>query len=145
MFRRSVLLALGLSLIGSPAASRPFAECTAGLGMLANPAITISADPVRPWVPTNRGATTRFELSTAEGSATDPGPRIDFAVPRAADVALRVYDLRGRVVARLHEGPLEPGRHVRAWPRPDELASGVYFVRLEADGKIRVRMTSFVR
>jgi hypothetical protein len=56
---------------------------------------------------------------------------ISFAIPEAAHVSLRVYDILGREVASLIDGRVEAGFHTavldaEAWP------SGVYVYRMEA-------------
>jgi hypothetical protein len=64
-------------------------------------------------------------------------PRTVLSLDLAADAArasVRVYDLRGRLVDTLHDGPLAAGVHAMPW-RPRGLASGVYLYRLEADGR----------
>lgn len=60
--------------------------------------------------------------------------RIAFALPRAGDVELVVFDPQGRRVARLVHTRLEAGRHEAAWDGRDETgvraAAGLYFGRL---------------
>lgn len=55
---------------------------------------------------------------------------------RPAPVRLVVHDVRGRIVAVLHEGEMSAGRHALSWePRDDQgarLPSGVYFLRLDS-------------
>ena len=53
------------------------------------------------------------------------------ALPEASVVRLAVYDLLGRAVARLVEGPMEAGRHTVQFDVVD-LPSGMYLYRLEA-------------
>jgi photosystem II stability/assembly factor-like uncharacterized protein len=62
--------------------------------------------------------------------------QIRFELSRTGEVALRVYDVTGRLVTILAQGKREPGQHVVAWNARDA-ASGIYFVRLEA-GDVRV-------
>jgi hypothetical protein len=70
------------------------------------------------------------------------GTVVSLAVPQAGVVSLRVYDLRGRQVAVLHEGMLERGLHQFVWSGTDaarqRVSSGIYLVRLQAPG---VRLT----
>ena len=78
--------------------------------------ITLGAPPVR-----------------AELSAT-PNPfggrtRISYAVPRAGDVSLVVYDAVGRPVQTLASGRREPGRYNATW-NAGNAADGVYFYTL---------------
>jgi uncharacterized delta-60 repeat protein len=62
--------------------------------------------------------------------------RLAFAVAEAREVRVSVYDVAGREVARLVDGPLEAGRYEVAWTGADAsggaLAAGVYVVRMEA-------------
>jgi len=58
-----------------------------------------------------------------------------FALPAAGPVSLRVYDVQGRRVAELVNGPLPAGRHVVRWDgissHRQACSAGVYFIRLE--------------
>jgi hypothetical protein len=64
---------------------------------------------------------------------------IGYEVPEVAKVRVVVYDLGGRQVRVLAEGYQEPGRREVAWDGQDgegrEVASGVYFYRLEIVGR----------
>jgi len=66
------------------------------------------------------------------------GALIALAAPRAAGASLRIYDVQGRLVRRLHEGPVAAGLARFTWQGDDErgarVAAGVYFVRAEAPG-----------
>jgi len=57
----------------------------------------------------------------------------------AARVLLRLYDVAGRLRGQLYDGPLTPGTHTfPVDPRtitPDRLSPGVYFVRVDLDGR----------
>jgi hypothetical protein len=55
-----------------------------------------------------------------------------WGLPEAGRVSLRVYDLLGREVARIADGAtFDAGWHTTRWE--PELASGTYFVRLQAE------------
>jgi len=62
-----------------------------------------------------------------------------FALPRSARVALAVYDTSGRRVRTLVSETLPPGEHAIAWDLRDEMrrevVAGLYFARLEVEGK----------
>jgi len=64
---------------------------------------------------------------------------IAFDLPVAGRVSLAVYDVAGRLVRSLVEGPREAGRFVEAWDGRSSSGSaslaGVYFVRLMANGR----------
>lgn len=63
----------------------------------------------------------------------NPATEIDFELPEAAEVRLAVYDLAGREVAVLTEGPLEAGAHRVAF-EAGGLPSGTYMYRLVTPG-----------
>jgi hypothetical protein len=54
---------------------------------------------------------------------------LTFAVPRAEHVTLRIFDVNGRAVATLLDGPAEPGVHTLRW-NADRQAAGIYFADL---------------
>ncbi|HXX63573.1 MAG TPA: LamG-like jellyroll fold domain-containing protein, partial [Bacteroidota bacterium] len=70
----------------------------------------------------------------------NPSTTIAFAVPgflARHRVSLRVFDVLGRQVAMLFDGPLPAGRYSVPWAAGG-LASGVYLCRLESGGTVRV-------
>jgi hypothetical protein len=69
---------------------------------------------------------------------------VAFLLPREGDASLEVFDTRGRLVARLAEAFLPPGRHQARW-NAAALESGVYFVRLRAAGESRTRRAVVIR
>jgi hypothetical protein len=77
------------------------------------------------------------------------GTTFEVSVPRPTRTRLAVYDARGRRVAILFAGTLEAGTKRFRWDGRTEggapAAAGVYWVRLEADGRVLVRKTVRVR
>ncbi|WP_397546138.1 S8 family serine peptidase [Rhodothermus marinus] len=75
--------------------------------------------------------------------------QIVYDVPDPDPVHLTIYDLLGRRVRRLVDGVPGTGRHTITWDgRSDagiEVASGLYFVRLEIGGKVETRPLVYVR
>jgi len=68
---------------------------------------------------------------------------------RAGRVRLAVYDAAGRRVQVLREGELPSGTHRESFGLRDdagrELPSGLYLVRLEAEGCVLVRRMAVIR
>ena len=56
-----------------------------------------------------------------------------FSLDRPQNARVVVYDLLGRTVAALANGPSETGEHTLRWS-PDGLAAGRYLVRLSDAG-----------
>ena len=90
-------------------------------------------------------------LSLAQSS---PNPSrgqavIRFALPRASRVMLRLYDVAGREVRRLVEGPQAAGAHSVVWDgrgnSGSALGAGIYFYELRVDGQRLVRKAVLLR
>ncbi len=68
---------------------------------------------------------------------------ISYAIPKQTNVTLRIYDVTGRSCRTLAAGPQQPGNYQCVWNHDDdrgrELATGIYFVRLDVDDGTRVR------
>jgi aminopeptidase N len=63
---------------------------------------------------------------------------LEFSLPDAAEIELAVYDLAGRRVALLADGPVSAGRHQLTW-ETDGAPAGVYLVRLNTPGAALTR------
>jgi flagellar hook assembly protein FlgD len=66
--------------------------------------------------------------------------RLDLPTGGAAHCQVVLYDVRGRRVAQLHDGPLgSAGPHAFSWDGRDDagraLPSGAYLARAVADGR----------
>ena len=67
----------------------------------------------------------------------NPRTTVAFELPEDRRVRLAVYDVAGREVAVLADGVFEQGRNSLAWDatsRGEALASGVYFITMDAEG-----------
>ena len=64
----------------------------------------------------------------------------------AAQVSLTVYDVLGRRVRQVWDGPLQAGTHRFAWDSRDEagkgVAAGVYIYQVEVDGRVEAKKTT---
>ena len=73
----------------------------------------------------------------------NPGTTIPYALPSEGIVNLAIYDIFGRTVRTLVVAPKTAGEHAASWDGRDEggslVASGVYFVRVEAGGQAATR------
>lgn len=72
-----------------------------------------------------------------------------FTLARAADLRVRILDLRGRVVRTRFDGRLGEGPQTLAWDGRDRsgrpVAAGTSFVRMVVDGRAVTRKVSVVR
>jgi hypothetical protein len=80
-----------------------------------------------------------FGFSAGAANPVRPGASIGFSLDRPARVTLEVFDIQGRMVRRLADGPMVAGVHAVAWDGRDRngrlLPAGIYLQRLEADGR----------
>jgi hypothetical protein len=74
---------------------------------------------------------------------------VGYGIRRAGAVTIRVHDLKGRLVRTLLDAHVNPGEHEVVWDgkadRGEPVASGVYFVRLQAGGEKRMRKVLLAR
>jgi lysophospholipase L1-like esterase len=79
----------------------------------------------------------------------NPSTTLAFALPYRARAALRVYDVRGRLVRELVNGDFPVGMHRLSWDAKDgsglAVPGGVYVARLESDGQKLARKILLVR
>ena len=92
-------------------------------------------DAVRP---TGDGIPLRYTLSQNYPNPFNPSTVIDFSLPKASDVSLKVYNTLGQEVATLAHGMLPAGDHTVTF-NAKSLASGIYFYRLTAGSFTSVR------
>lgn len=85
----------------------------------------------------------RAELLAPHPNPFNPELSIPLQLERGAPTRLGIYDLLGREVARLQDGPLPAGRHEFRW-RPAGVAGGLYLVRLEHAGRTEQRRALYL-
>jgi len=90
----------------------------------------------------------RYALLPNVPNPFNPATTIHFDVPATARVTLRVFDVRGRLVRTLHEASVPAGRQTVRWSGRDNrgqaVASGVYFVRMTAEGFSATRKVTLI-
>jgi glucuronoarabinoxylan endo-1,4-beta-xylanase len=74
----------------------------------------------------------------------NPITRIEYAIPKACYVRLRVFDMLGREVAVLVDGNAEPAWYTVSF-QAQNLPSGAYLYRLEAGGLVQARKMLVLR
>lgn len=104
-----------------------------------------------PLAPRVAAALARDPLSARIVSANPArdGASITFRTTRSGPIAAVVYDLRGRLVRTLLRGEQPAGEHALRWDGRDaagrEVASGVYFFRVDAPEGTSVRKLAYLR
>jgi hypothetical protein len=92
--------------------------------------------------------------SEAQLAGNAPNPfsgqtTIEFALPEQSRVTVAVYDMMGRKVATLVDGVRSSGPHAVGWNGQSDsgqnLASGVYLLRMRAEGKSETKRMTIIR
>ena len=99
----------------------------------------VLVDPDRNWLlDIERPGLAPVRLSAVLPNPFNPSATVSFVVEVPTEVAVVVYDTRGRSVRKLNRSAFEPGQHTLVWDGADDdgeiLASGVYIVRLVGGG-----------
>ncbi|GEM_PF-6802961 len=87
---------------------------------------------------------TKFQLSENYPNPFNPSTTIKYALPKAAEVQLTVYNLLGRQVRTLVNGSQKAGYH-RVQFDAASLTSGIYFYRIEAGSFSKTRKMLLVK
>lgn len=84
----------------------------------------------------------RFALYAARPNPFNPRARLEFELPRSVRARLDVFDVSGRVVSTLVDGPRPAGPGWVEWDGRDthgvQVSSGVYIYRLSVDGSRQI-------
>jgi hypothetical protein len=90
-----------------------------------------------------------FSVSQNYPNPFNPSTVIEFNVPRATNITLRIYDVAGRAVRTLVSGYQSSGRKRVEWNGRDDggkaVASGVYFYRLSTGNFCETRKIVLVK
>ena len=103
-------------------------------------------DGVETAVPENHGETAlpqNLELS-AYPNPFNAALTVHFNLPSAGQAQVSVYNLLGREVARLAQGSFTAGLHTVSW-QADHTSSGIYLVRIDANGESALRKVSLIK
>ena len=109
------------------------------------PSNTATFDPAYEFGP----AASRTQLA---GNAPNPfsgQTTVEFDLAEQSRVTVAVYDMMGRKVATLVDGVRSAGSHAVGWngqsDSGQDLASGVYLLRMQAEGKSETKRTTIIR
>ena len=86
----------------------------------------------------------RFALQGNYPNPFNPSTTVVFTLEKKGHASLEVFDISGRRVATLVDEQRAAGRHEVVW-RPRNVASGVYFTRLSADGQSATRRMTLLK
>ena len=85
-----------------------------------------------------------FSLFQNYPNPFNPMTTINFALPKASDVKLVVYDLLGREVERLVDGQLIVGEHSAIW-NAQYVPAGIYFYQIRAGTFMKTKKMTLIK
>ena len=85
-----------------------------------------------------------YHIARAWPNPFNASIHVEIVLPALASAKVEVFDILGRRVTLLKDGPLPAGASLLHWDATGH-ASGAYFIRLEADGVKDVRSVSLIR
>jgi hypothetical protein len=97
----------------------------------------------------NPNAPKTFALFQNQPNPFNPETKMSYYLPRACQIKLTIYNVLGQKVRTLFDGHQEAGMQNLTWNGRDDdgnqLSSGIYFYRLQADDFIQTRKMSLVK
>jgi hypothetical protein len=75
----------------------------------------------------------------------NPSTSIEFSVPTDGRVVMKVYNILGQKVATLFDGEAMAGRLMKATFDASQLASGVYFSKMEYGGQSLIKRMTLMK
>ena len=92
----------------------------------------------------NQTSPTRFYLNQNYPNPFNPSTTISYGLRKSGQVKLEIYNILGEKVATLIDAVQKAGNHQLEWS-PQNLASGVYLYRLEAEGLVMTKKLILIR
>lgn len=85
-----------------------------------------------------------YDLSQNYPNPFNPSTQIKYAISKAGNVSLKIYDMLGRVVSDLVNQEQQPGNYSVSFDA-SKLASGVYFYRIESGSFVSVKKMMLIK
>ncbi len=86
----------------------------------------------------------KFALSSGHPNPFNPSTALTLFLPEAQSVHVAVYDLAGREIALLHDGPLPAGAHMLRFDA-GHLTSGTFLIRATGPATIKTTMVTLAK
>ncbi len=85
-----------------------------------------------------------FALYPVYPNPFNPVAKIEFDLPRAANVKLTIVNLNGETVRELIDQSMKPGKIITTW-NASEFPSGIYLIKLNVNGTIVTRKMTLMK
>jgi len=137
---------IGMDVEPTRIARKAAAELGVEVASVTAPRYTLIIDPTSStsMKDDGRGTMDEFALSQNYPNPFNPSTQIRFTLQSSHVTRLTVYDVLGREVATLVDGPMAAGSHTVNFDASN-LTSGVYVYKLEAGGEVRTRRMTLLK
>ena len=88
---------------------------------------------------------TEFSLSTAYPTPFNPTTNMTLAVPEAGNVSVQIYNLAGQIVTTLVSGYMEANTSKTLTWDASNVASGMYFVKMQSGDFLKTQNLMLVK
>jgi len=85
-----------------------------------------------------------FKLFQNYPNPFNPSTTIEFSIPKAEHVTLKIYNLLGQEVATLVSNELDHGTHSYTWDASD-FASGIYYYKMQAGSFVKTKKLLLIK
>ena len=123
---------------GPPGAREAFA-CRIG------PLWPVDPTTAVPELPHDVGSPAGIRIANFEPNPVREALFFQVSVRSEARVRLGIYDMQGRLVARLHDRGMSPGTHDFTWTPEVTIPRGTYVLRLDSNGAIDAKKITLTR
>lgn len=94
---------------------------------------------------TNTEFPDNFKLEQNFPNPFNPSTKINFSIPNAANVTLKIYDINGKEVSELFNQFKQAGNYSYDFVASPEMNSGMYFYTLKADNLIESKKFMLIK
>ena len=79
----------------------------------------------------------------------NPTTKFKVSIPEQTNLNIKIYDISGELIRNIHTGVIPAGRHQFLWDGKNmnnsKVASGLYFIRAESSGVVKMNKIMLVR
>ena len=90
-----------------------------------------------------------FIMSSNYPNPFNPSTKFKVSLPESSNLNIQVYDMSGKLIQTIHSGSIASGTHQFEWNAKNyegtKVASGVYFLRAESAGIVKMNKIMLVR
>ncbi|NQU06675.1 MAG: T9SS type A sorting domain-containing protein, partial [Calditrichaeota bacterium] len=107
--------------------------------------VTLTVQPLEIIDEIKANILTQFQITGIYPNPFNSMAIINYSLPKAASITLKLYDLSGRRIETLLEGRMQAGFHRETVNAANDLPSGLYFVQLKASDQVFTQKVMLIK